>query len=87
MTGVLDECERPPPRGAGGAGAAATGSLEPALSGGSAEAGAAVTRVLDDGERGPPAGGSAEAGAAATGVIDDGERAPPDGSAVTRGGA
>ena len=42
------------------------------------EAGAAATRVLDDGERALP-GGSAEAGAAATKVLDDGERAPPGG--------
>ena len=40
---------------------------------GSAGAGAAKSRVLDDGERAAP-GGSAEAGAAATGALDDGER-------------
>ena len=56
---------------------------ERAPQGGSAEAGAAATGMVDDGERAPP-GGAAEAGAAATGMLDDGERAPPGGSAEAR---
>ena len=52
---------------------------EPALPGGSAEAGVAKTRMLDDGERAPP-GGSAKAGAAKARVLDDGERAQPGSS-------
>ena len=59
-----------PSRGRGGGDDAG----ERAPPGGSAEAEAAATRVLDDGERAPP-GGSAEAGRAATGALDGGERA------------
>ena len=48
--------------------------------GGSAEAGAAATQVVDDGERAKP-GGSAKAGAAATRGLENGESAPPGRSA------
>ena len=52
---------------------------------GSAEAGAAATERLDDGER-VPTGGSAEAVAAATRGLDCGERTPT-GGAVEAGAA
>ena len=49
---------------------------ERAPQGGSAEAGAAATGMVDDGERAPP-GGAAVAGAAEINEHDNGERAPP----------
>ena len=49
---------------------------ERARPGGSAEAGAAATRVREDCER-LPTGGPAEAGAMATPGLENGERAPP----------